>query len=132
MLLRKKVKAGVLLYSLLMASIFTLVLQVYLFRVVETHRIHQENIYANQAYLMANLVVKNARDDSGQMSFNTGFGNYQVDGNRINVEISMAQNNKEFHYSMPLLKEKMGKVEDEKDQTDSSHSSEKDKANERD
>lgn len=132
MLLRKKVKAGVLLYSLLMSSIFTLVLQVYLFRVVETHRIHQENIYANQAYLMANLVVKNAREGSGQMSFNTGFGNYQVDGNRINVDISMAQNNKEFHYSMPLLKEKMGKVEDEKDQTDSSHSLEKDKANERD
>lgn len=130
MLLRKKVKAGVLLYSLLMASIFTLVLQVYLFRVVEIHRIHQENCYANQAYLMANLVVKNAREGSGQMVFNTGVANYQVNESKVAIDISLAKNHREFHYNLPLKKEKIQQGEDKKDQPNDGHVSEKNQASE--
>ena len=62
MLLRKRVKGGVLLYALLMLAIFSLLLQFYLNR----QAAHQTNLLAqreaSQAFIMAQLVKEEALD----------------------------------------------------------------------
>ncbi|HFI0256120.1 TPA: competence type IV pilus minor pilin ComGG [Streptococcus suis] len=63
MLLRKKVKGGVLLYALLMLAIFSLLLQFYLNR----QAAHQTNLLAqreaSQAYIMAQLVKEGVLEE---------------------------------------------------------------------
>ena len=58
MLLKKQVRGGVLLYALFMAGIFTLLLQVYLERVVASSR-------QNQAQMSGQSKPSHGRDDHG-------------------------------------------------------------------
>ena len=52
MLLKKQVRGGVLLYALFMAGIFTLLLHVYLERVVASSRQNQAQMTSSQSRLM--------------------------------------------------------------------------------
>ena len=54
-LLMRQVRAGILLYAMLMAAIFALLLQFYLGRVVASERQHQAQLKHAQAYLMAEI-----------------------------------------------------------------------------
>lgn len=57
MILQKRVKGGVLLYALLMLSVFSLLLQFYLRSQVAHHRNHLALRNSSQAYLMAELTM---------------------------------------------------------------------------
>ena len=57
MLLKKQVRGGVLLYALFMAGIFTLLLHVYLERVVASSRQNQAQMISSQS--------RHGRDDHG-------------------------------------------------------------------
>ena len=57
MLLKKQVRGGVLLYSLFMAGIFTLLLHVYLERVVASSRQNQAQMISSQSRLMAEMTM---------------------------------------------------------------------------
>lgn len=95
--LMKKVKAGVLLYALLMAAIFSLLLQFYLNRVLATERQNQSQLSAGKAYLIAELTQDLAKDNSGQFTFNYGNSNYQRKNQQILIEVHL-KNGQSYHY----------------------------------
>lgn len=97
MLLTKKVKAGVLLYALLMASIFTLLLQFYLHRVVATERQLQMQTLQSKAILMAELTKDLAEGESGSYQFSEGKSHYEQISEHLQVTVTLKQ--KTYHYS---------------------------------
>lgn len=58
MILKKKLKAGILLQAIVLAAVFTLVLQFYLARILATERQYHSQIEASKAYLTAQLAYK--------------------------------------------------------------------------
>lgn len=63
MLLKKKVKAGILLYALLMLAVFSLLLQFYLHRQEAESRLVQVARQETTAYLMAQMVLEQVEED---------------------------------------------------------------------
>ena len=102
-LLKRKVKAGILLYALLMAAIFALLLQFYLRRVVASERQHQAQIKSAQAYLMAEISKDLIKDESGQYQFDKGVVNYHYK-DEVLVETVTLSGKEEFHYTFYLPK----------------------------
>lgn len=102
-LLKKEVKAGILLYALLMAAIFALLLQFYLGRVVASERQRQAQIKSAQAYLMAEISKDLVKDDSGQYQFDKGLVTYQHKDDVL-VETVTLESKEEFHYTFYLPK----------------------------
>lgn len=101
--LKRPIRAGILLYALLMAALFTLILQLYLFRVVSTHRIHQKHQLANQSYIMATLVERQVSSGSGEIEFNCGTAKYQVIANQLLVNIiSLSGDNFYYHFNLDV------------------------------
>ncbi|MFC3932317.1 competence type IV pilus minor pilin ComGG [Streptococcus dentapri] len=89
MLLKKRVEAGVLIYALLMAAIFVLLLEFYLDRVVASHRQVQALKNNSQSYLIAQIVEKEKTDSSGKVIFNQGEASYQRNGSNLTVIVKM-------------------------------------------
>ena len=86
MLLKKQVRGGVLLYALFMAGIFTLLLHVYLERVVASSR-------QNQAQMM-DLADKEA----GAFSFSQGTTTYEVKDRQVIVRVASKGQIKTYRY----------------------------------
>ncbi|HFU4458886.1 TPA: competence type IV pilus minor pilin ComGG [Streptococcus suis] len=63
MLLKKKVKAGILLYALLMLAVFSLLLQFYLHRQEAESRLVQVAKQETTAYIMAQMVLDQVEED---------------------------------------------------------------------
>ncbi|MFM0775360.1 competence type IV pilus minor pilin ComGG [Streptococcus suis] len=63
MLLKKKVKAGILLYALLMLAVFSLLLQFYLNRQEAESQIAQVAKQEATAYIMAQMVLEQVEED---------------------------------------------------------------------
>lgn len=63
MLLKKKVKAGILLYALLMLAVFSLLLQFYLHRQEAESQIAQVAKQEATAYIMAQMVLDQVEED---------------------------------------------------------------------
>ena len=113
MLKKKKVRAGVLLYALVMAGIFSLLLQFYLNRQVAHHQDYALNKEKFVAYAMAKRTYERAHSESGQQSFNVGKSTYRNDEKFFTTTIDTGKNQFEFHFS-PLKRtdEKTKKTED--------------------
>ncbi|HEM3576416.1 TPA: competence protein ComGG [Streptococcus suis] len=63
MLLKKRVKAGILLYALLMLAVFSLLLQFYLHRQEAESRLVQVARQETTAYIMAQMVLNQVEED---------------------------------------------------------------------
>ncbi|HEP1802091.1 TPA: competence protein ComGG [Streptococcus suis] len=63
MLLKKKVKAGILLYALLMLAVFSLLLQFYLHRQEAESRLVQVARQETTAYIMAQMVLNQVEEE---------------------------------------------------------------------
>ncbi|HFI0144185.1 TPA: competence type IV pilus minor pilin ComGG [Streptococcus suis] len=63
MLLKKRVKAGILLYALLMLAVFSLLLQFYLHRQEAESRLVQVARQETTAYIMAQMVLDQVEED---------------------------------------------------------------------
>ncbi|MCO4481018.1 Late competence protein ComGG [Streptococcus infantarius subsp. infantarius] len=111
-LLRRQVKAGILLYALLMAAIFALLLQFYLGRVVASERQHQAQIKSAQAYLMAEMSKYLADEESGQCQFDKGTVSYHYK-DKLLVETVMLDSKEEFQYTFYLPKKEKQALEKE-------------------
>lgn len=111
-LLRRQVKAGILLYALLMAAIFALLLQFYLGRVVASERQHQAQIKSAQAYLMAEMSKDLADEESGQYQFDKGTVSYHYK-DKLLVETVMLDSKEEFQYTFYLPKKEKQALEKE-------------------
>ena len=102
MLKKKKVRAGVLLYALVMSGIFSLLLQFYLNRQVAHHQDYVLNKEKLVAYAMAKRTYERANSESGEQSFNVGKSTYRNDEKGFTTTISTEKN--QFEFRFPPLK----------------------------
>ena len=100
---KKKVRAGVLLYAITVAGIFSLLFQFYLNRQVAHHQDYALNKEKLLAFAMAKRIYEKASSESGQQSFNAGKATYRNDQKGFIAIVDTGKNKFEFHFS-PLKK----------------------------
>lgn len=99
MLKKKKVRAGVLLYAITIAGIFSLLLQFYLNRQVAHHQDYALNKEKLLAFAMAKRTYEKATSENGEQSFNVGKSTYRNDEKFFTTTIDTGKNQFEFHFS---------------------------------
>ena len=124
---KKKVKAGVLLYAVTIAAIFSLLLQFYLNRQVA----HYQDYAVNKEKLIAFAMAKRTKDkveqESGEQVFNIGQVSYQNKKTGLVTTVRTPKSQYEFLFpSVKIKEEKTDKKE--KVVTDSSNQAEKKKS----
>ena len=102
MLKKKKVRAGVLLYAITIAGIFSLLLQFYLNRQVAHHQDYVLNKEKLLAFAMAERTYEKASSESGQQSFNAGKATYRNDQKGFTAIVDTGKN--QFEFRFPPLK----------------------------
>ena len=127
---KQKVKAGVLLYAVTMAAIFSLLLQFYLNRQVA----HYQDYALNKEKLVAFAMAKRTKDkieqESGEQSFNLGQVSYQNKKTSLVTRVRTPKSQYEFIFpSVELKEEKTDKKEEAV--TDSSNKADKKKSEEK-
>ena len=127
---KKKVKAGVLLYAVSIAAIFSLLLQFYLNRQVA----HYQDYALNKEKLIAFAMAKRTKDkveqESGEQVFNRGQVSYQNKKTGLVTRIRTPKSQYEFIFpSVKIKEEKTDKKEEVA--TDSSDQAEKKKTEEK-
>ena len=127
---KKKVKAGVLLYAVTMAAIFSLLLQFYLNRQVAHYRDYALNKEKLIAFAMAKRTKDKAEQESGEQVFNLGQVSYQNKKTSLVTRVRTPKSQYEFIFpSVKLKEEKTDKKE--KVATDLSEKAEKKKSEEK-
>jgi len=102
----QKVKAGVLLYAVAMAAIFSLLLQFYLNRQVAHHKDFALNKEKLVAFAMAKRSKDKAEQESGERVFNLGKVTYHNTKTGFATSIRMNKGNYEFLFPSMKPKEK--------------------------
>ena len=100
---KKKVRAGVLLYAITVAGIFSLLLQFYLNRQVAHHQDYALNKEKLLAFAMAKRTYEKASSESGEQSFDIGKSTYHYDEKSFITTVNTGKNQFEFRFS-PLKK----------------------------
>ena len=118
-----KVKAGILLYALFMAAVFSLLLQFYLNRQVTNQRLFQANRERTEAYAMAVLTKGTVTEESGQLAFDQGSTHYRRQGNMLEVSSQLADQ-KSYSFYFESKKEPEKKAKDAKEGKDSKNAKE--------
>ena len=127
---KKKVKAGVLLYAVTMAAIFSLLLQFYLNRQVSHHQDYALNKEKLIAFAMAKRTKDKVEQESGEQAFNLGQVSYQNKKTSLVTTVHTPKSQYEFIFpSVKIKEEKTDKKE--KVVTDSSNQAEKEKSEEK-
>ena len=127
---KKKVKAGVLLYAVTMAAIFSLLLQFYLNRQVAHYQDYALNKEKLIAFAMAKRTKDKAERESGEQVFNIGKVSYQ--NKKTGLVTTIRTPKSQYEFLFPSVKIKEEKT-DKKEQvvTDSSNQAEKKKSEEK-
>ncbi|MFZ2717312.1 competence type IV pilus minor pilin ComGG [Lactococcus chungangensis] len=91
------------LYALVMAVIFGMILSFYLSAVID----NQKNLITQKAFLSAQLMARMTqarvvKQKSGQIRFNTGISEYQQMGNVLKVTVRL-ENAKTYHFELPNM-----------------------------
>lgn len=127
---KQKVKAGVLLYAVTMAAIFSLLLQFYLNRQVAHHKDFTLNKEKLIAFAMAKRSEDKAEQESGERVFNLGKVRYQNTKTGFATRVRMNKSNYEFLF--PPLKTQEKKTDKKQEvATDSSNQAGKKKSEEK-
>ena len=116
----QKVKAGVLLYAVTMAAIFSLLLQFYLNRQVAHHKDFTLNKEKLVAFAMAKRSKDKAEQESGERVFNLGKVRYQNTKTGFATSVRMNKGNYEFLFS-PMKTQEKKTAKKEEVATDSSN-----------
>lgn len=95
---KKKVRAGVLLYAVTIAGIFSLLLQFYLNRQVAHHQDYALNKEKLLAFAIAKRTYERASSESGQQSFNAGKATYRNDQKGFTAIVDTGKNQFEFRF----------------------------------
>ena len=121
---KKKVKAGVLLYAVTIAAVFSFLLQFYLNRQVA----HYQDYALNKEKLIAFAMAKRTKDkvdkESGEQTFNLGQVSYQNKKTSLVTRIRTPKSQYEFIFPSVKIKEEKTEKK-EKVATDSSKKVEK-------
>ena len=127
---KKKVKAGVLLYAVTMAAIFSLLLQFYLNRQVAHYQDYALNKEKLVAFAMAKRTKDKAEQESGEQAFNLGQVSYQNKKTSLVTTVHTPKSQYEFIFpSVKIKEEKRDKKEE--GVTDSNDQAEKKKSEEK-
>ena len=117
MLKKKKVRAGVLLYAITIAGIFSLLLQFYLNRQVAHYQDYALNKEKLLAFAMAKRTYEKANSENGEQSFNVGKSTYRNGENFFTATIDTGKNQFEFHFpSLKKTEEKSQKKDGKQNQ----------------
>ena len=127
---KKKVKAGVLLYAVTMAAIFSLLLQFYLNRQVAHYQDYALNKEKLVAFAMAKRTKDKAEQESGEQIFNLGRVSYQNKKTGLVTTVRTQKNQYEFIFPSVKIKEEKTEKKEEVE-TDSSEKAEKKKSEEK-
>ena len=127
---KQKVKAGVLLYAVTMAAIFSLLLQFYLNRQVAHHKDFALNKEKLIAFAMAKRSKDKAEQESGERVFNLGKVTYQNTKTGFEISVHMNKGNYEFLFP-PMKTQEKKTVKKEEVATDSSNQAGKKKSEEK-
>ena len=124
---KKKVKAGVLLYAVTVAAIFSLLLQFYLNRQVSHHQDYALNKEKLVAFAMAKRTKDKIEQESGEQVFNLGQVSYQ--NKKIGLVTTVRTQKNQYEFIFPSVKIKEER-RDKKEEvaTDSSEKVEKKKS----
>lgn len=127
---KKKVKAGVLLYAITIAAIFSLLLQFYLNRQVAHHRDYALNKEKLIAFAMAKRTKDKVEQESGEQAFNLGQVSYQ--NKKTSLVMTVRTQKNQYDFIFPSVKIKEEKTEKKEEvATDSSEKVEKKKSDEK-
>ena len=99
---KQKVKAGVLLYAVTMAAIFSLLLQFYLNRQVAHHKDFALNKEKLAAFAMAKRSKDKVEQESGEQVFNLGKVRYQ--NTKTGFATSVRMNKGDYEFLFPPMK----------------------------
>ena len=127
---KQKVKAGVLLYAVTMAAIFSLLLQFYLNRQVAHHKDFALNKEKLAAFAMAKRSKDKVEQESGERVFNLGKVRYQNTKTGFTTSVRMNKGNYEFLFS-PMKTQEKKTAKKEEVATDSSNQAGKKKSEEK-
>lgn len=102
----KKVKAGVLLYALLMAAIFSLLLQFYLHRQVAEKRILKTSQDRLRAYALVQLALEKRKSDekTSEIHLKSGVVQLQQDPGFLHAQAKM--DGESYEFVLPVREEK--------------------------
>ena len=102
----KKVKAGVLLYALLMAAIFSLLLQFYLHRQVAERRILKTSQDRLRAYALVQLALEKGKGDEkvSEIHLKSGVVQLQQDPGFLHAQAKM--DGESYEFVLPVREEK--------------------------
>lgn len=124
---KKKVKAGVLLYAVTMAAIFSLLLQFYLNRQVAHYQDYTLNKEKLVAFAMAKRTKDKVEQESGEQIFNLGQVSYQ--NKKTGLVTTVRTDKSQYEFLFPSVKIKEEKTEKKEEaETDSSEKAEKQKS----
>lgn len=127
---KKKVKAGVLIYAVTMAAIFSLLLQFYLNRQVAHYQDYALNKEKLVAFAMAKRTKDKVEQESGEQVFNLGQVSYQNKKTSLVTRVRTPKSQYEFIFpSVKIKEEKRDKKEEVA--TASSEKAEKKKSEEK-
>lgn len=127
---KKKVKAGVLLYAVTIAAIFSLLLQFYLNQQVAHHRDYALNKEKLLAFAMAKRTKDKVEQESGEQAFNLGQVSYQNKKTSLVTTVRTSKSQYEFLFPSVKIKEEKAEKKEEV-ATDSSNQAEKKKSEEK-
>ena len=103
---KKKVKAGVLLYAVTMAAIFSILLQFYLNRQVAHYQDYALNKEKLVAFAMAKRTKDKVEQESGEQTFNLGQVSYQNKKTGLVTRVRTPKSQYEFLFPSVKIKEK--------------------------
>ena len=106
---KKKVKAGVLLYAVTMAAIFSLLLQFYLNRQVAHYQDYTLNKEKLIAFAMAKRTKDKAEQESGEQIFNLGQVSYQ--NKKTDLVTTVRTDKSQYEFLFPSFKIKEEKTD---------------------
>lgn len=86
--LKRQVKAGILLYALLMTAILSLVLGFYMHRLKAAYEIQREHTLSSQSYVLAELAKPLAKEKDGKIVFDKGEVSYSYQGDKLKMTVT--------------------------------------------
>ena len=105
----KKVKAGVLLYALLMAAIFSLLLQFYLHRQVAERRILKTSQDRLRAYALVQLALEKRKSDEKTSEIHLKSGTVQLKKDPGFLHAQAKMDGESYEFVLPVREEKESK-----------------------
>ena len=105
----KKVKAGVLLYALLMAAIFSLLLQFYLHRQVAERRILKTSQDRLRAYALVQMALEKRKSDEKISEIHLKSGTVQLKKDTGFLHAQAEMDGESYEFVLPVREEKESK-----------------------